>query len=283
MKKIKKLAAIALSLIVAGGLLGGCGSKSKDTSSVKEAKKKVKIGIAGDVTTDPKSPWMYVKSELAKENIEIEFVGFSDYNRPNIALAEGEIDLNSFQHIAFLETFKKDHKLDIVPIGNTNLAPMGIYSKKIKNVNEIKQKGKIIIPNDKSNGGRAFLLLETAGLIKLKDGVGYYPTKKDIIENSKNLEIIEVAATQIPHSLDDAELAIINNGVATLAGLNPLKDPIYLEDAKSEKAKPYINIIAAREKDKDNLVYKRIVEVYHSDKVKEITNEFYKGSVIPVW
>lgn len=281
MKAIRKLTALALTFVIGTSILVGCGSTK--TEEKKTDKVTVKIGVTGDNTEEPNSPWSYVKKELAKENIKIEFVAFGDYNKPNLALQDGEIDLNAFQHIAFLDTFKKDHKVDIVDIGNTNLAPMGIYSKKIKTPLDIKQKGKVLIPNDKSNGGRALLLLQAAGLLKLKDNVGYYPTVKDIVENKKNVEIVEIAATQIPRSLDDVELAIINNGVAVTAKLDPLKYPIFLEDATSPNAKPYINVIAARTKDKDNKVYKRIVEVYNTDKVKEITKEYYKGSVIPAW
>lgn len=280
MKNLNKISIISLSLILSLGILSGCGTKKEGTI---DEKKKVKIGITGEATIEPNSPWEYVKKELEKENIELEFVGFGDYNRPNLALADGEIDLNSFQHIAFLDSFKQDHNLDIVPIGNTNLAPMGIYSKKLKAASDIKEKGKVIIPNDKSNGGRSLLLLESAGLIKLKEGVGYYPTVKDIAENEKHLEIVEIAATQIPRSLEDTDLAVINNGVAVSAKLNPTKDPIFIEDVNSDKAKPYINVIAARGKDKDNKVYKRIIEVYNTDKVKEITKDFYKDSVIPAW
>lgn len=280
MKAIKTLTALALTLVIGAASLVGCGAKTEDKKTEKTT---VKIGITGDNTEEPNSPWTYVKKELAKENINIEFVAFGDYNRPNLALSDGEIDLNSYQHIAFLETFKRDHKVDIVPIGNTNLAPMGIYSKKIKTPSEIKEKGKVLIPNDKSNGGRALLLLQAAGLLKLKDNVGFYPTVKDIIENKKNLEIVEIVATQIPRSLEDVELAVINNGVAVTAKLDPIKDPIFLEDANSPNAKPYINVIAARGKDKDNKVYKRIVEVYNTDEVKKITKEYYKNSVIPAW
>ncbi|MEW8956071.1 MetQ/NlpA family ABC transporter substrate-binding protein [Clostridium sp.] len=282
MIKIRRLLGLALVSVIAVSAFVGCSSKKEEEKG--SEKKVVKIGVTGDGTVEPKSPWAYVQKQLLeKENIEIKFVGFGDYNRPNLALAEGEIDLNAFQHVAFLETFKKDHNLDIVPIGNTNLAPMGIYSKTLKDPKEIKEGGKVIVPNDKSNEGRALLILEEAGLIELKENVGYYPTLKDIVENKKNLKFVEVAATQIPRSIEDGDLSVINSGVASQAGLDPQKDPIFLEDVKSEKAKPYINVIAARGEDKDNETYKKIVEYYNTDEVKKLTIEYNKGGVVPAW
>ena len=281
MIKIKRLLGLALVSVIGVSAFVGCSGKKEEGKNNEE--KVVKIGVTGDGTVEPKSPWAYVQKQLEKENIKIEFVAFGDYNRPNLALAEGEIDLNSFQHVAFLETFKKDHNLDLVPIGNTNLAPMGIHSKTLKDPKEIKDGGKVIVPNDKSNEGRALLILEETGLIKLKENIGYYPTLKDIVENKKNLKFIEVAATQIPRSLDDADLAVINSGVASLAGLDPQKSPIFLEDVKSEKAKPYINVIVARGKDKDNETYKKIVKAYNTDEVKKLTQEYHKGGVVPAW
>jgi D-methionine transport system substrate-binding protein len=233
--KIKKLTALVLTLAVGASALVGCGAKSTEASGVSDKKQVIKLGVTGD----EHKVWDNVKERLAKENIDLQIISFSDYVRPNQALNDGELDANAFQTVAYFEQFKKDHKLDLVSIGNTVLAPMGVYSKKIKGLKELKDGDKIAIPNDASNGGRALLLLQDAGLIKLKDGVGITPTVKDVAENPKKLEIIPLVATQIPRSIEDVAAAAINNGVATEAGYAPLKDSIYIEDTKKESSKNY--------------------------------------------
>lgn len=275
--KIKRLIALILGVILSAVTLVGCGqSKSSSNNSEKQV---IKLGVTGN---DHKV-WDNIKERLAKENIDLKIVSFSDYIRPNQALNDGEIDANAFQTVAYFETFKKDHNLDLTSIGYTVLAPMGIYSKNIKNLSELQTGSKIAIPNDASNGGRALLLLQEAGLIKLKDGSGILPTVKDIVENPKKLEIISLVATQIPRSIQDVTVACINNGVAVDAGYSPLKDSIYIEDIKKESVKSYFNIIAVRTKDKDSKLLKRLVEVYQTEETKKVIQETTKGSSIPVF
>ncbi len=277
--KAKKLL-VLLGLVVGITSLAGC-SKAKTTAASENSNKKqvIKLGVTGD----DHRVWDNIKTRLAKENIELQIVTFSDYVRPNQALADGEIDANSFQTVAYFEQFKKDRKLDLTSIGNTVLAPMGIYSSNIKDLKELKNKDKIAIPNDATNGGRALLLLQDAGLIKLKEGSGITPTVKDVVDNPKSLEIIPLVATQIPRSIKDVAAAAINNGVATEAGYSPLKDSIYIEDTKKEGAKNYFNIIAVRTKDKDSKLLKRLVEIYQTDETKKLIDETTKGSSIPVF
>ena len=160
---------------------------------------------------------------------------------------------------------------------------MGIYSKKITDLSQLKDNSTVAIPNDSSNSGRALILLQEAGLIKLAEGSGLFPRIKDIISNPKNLKIVELVATQIPRSIDDVDIAVINNGVAVEANYSPLEDSLFLEDAKNEKLKPYFNIIASREDNKDNPLVKRVVEVYQSQKIKDLIIEYYKGSSVPVF
>ncbi|WP_205694279.1 MetQ/NlpA family ABC transporter substrate-binding protein [Clostridium manihotivorum] len=273
---IKRILAVTLALTIGATALVGCGAKSSGADNKKEV---IKLGITGD----DHRVWDNVKERLAKQNIELKIVTFSDYVRPNQALSDGDIDANAFQTVAYFEQFKKDHNLDLTSIGNTVLAPMGIYSKKIKDIKTLKDGAKVAIPNDATNEGRALLLLQDAGLIKLKDGVGIKPTVKDIIENTKKLNIAELVATQIPRSIEDVDIAVINNGVAVDAGYAPLKDSIYIEDTKKESAKNYFNIIAVRTKDKDKAVLKKLVEVYQSDETKKVIDETTKGSSIPVF
>jgi D-methionine transport system substrate-binding protein len=279
---IKKLGVIILTGILSITALAGCAKNNNAANAGAAAagkKQVIKLGVTGD----DHRIWNSIKERLAKENIELNIISFGDYIRPNMALNDGEIDANAFQTIAYFEKFKTDHKLDLVSLGNTVLAPMGIYSSGLKDIKELKDGGKVAIPNDASNGGRALLLLQDVGLIKLKEGVGIAPTVKDIIENPKNLKIVELVATQIPRSIKDVDIAAINNGVAVEAGYSPLKDSIYREDVKKESAKNYFNIIAVRAKDKDNPLLKKLVQVYQSEETKKLIEEVYKGASIPVF
>jgi D-methionine transport system substrate-binding protein len=224
--------------------------------------------------------WDYIKEKAAKEGIEIEIVEFADYVRPNQALADGDIDLNAFQTISYFDSFVKEHDLDLVPIGTTIIAPMGIYSEKHKSVDDIPEGSKIAVPQEATNMGRALLLLQEAGLIKLEKGFEQSQGLEAIKENPKNLEFTPVVAAQTPRVLPDVAASIINNGVAVEAGFVPVDDSIYIEGAEST---PYINIIAAQAKDKDNETYQKIVEIYQQDDVAEHIKETYKNSLIPTF
>ncbi|MCG7419545.1 MetQ/NlpA family ABC transporter substrate-binding protein [Macrococcus epidermidis] len=262
---MKKLFVLFLSLIV---VLAACGSKKDE--------KTVKIGVTG---VDSKV-WEVVKKEAEKDGIKIEFVEFQDYTAPNNALAEGEIDLNAFQHFAFLDQFKKDHNLKLSVVGTTVFAPLGVYSKKIKDIKDVKKGDTIAIPDDVTNQARALKLLEQAGLIKLSSDFGLFGGPYKIEENKLDLKIKPIDAQQTPRVLEDVAVSIINNGVAARAGLNPKDDPIYLEDADNKDVAPYINVIAAKTEDKDNKTYKKIVELYHSDLAKDALKEDTKDGEI---
>lgn len=277
--KIKRIGALLLTLSLSVGLLVGCKESVSKTSTGSSKKQVIKLGITGE---DHKI-WDALKDDLKKDNIELKIVSFSDYVRPNEALNDGDIDANSFQTVAYFNKFKQDHKLNIVSIGNTVLAPMGVYSNSIKKIKDLKKRSKIAIPNDPTNSGRALILLQDAGVIKLKDGVGLLPTVKDITENSKNVQIVQLVATQIPRSLKDVDAAVINSGVAVDAGFSPLKDSIYIESTKKASVKNYFNIIAVRSKDKNNKALKKLVEVYQTEKVKKLLKDLYKGAQVPAF
>ncbi len=240
--------------------------------------KKVKVGISG---TDTRQ-WDYVAEKAAKEGIEIEIVSFNDYVQPNTALAEGELDANAFQTIAYFNQFIDEHNLDLVPIATTVLAPMGLYSEKYEDVKDIPENSTIAIPNDVSNGGRALLLLEEAGLIKLRDGNDGNLTnlETDIVDNPLNLKLEQMVAAQTPRVLPDVAASIINNGIAIDAGFNPVKDSIYLE---SETAINYLNIIAVRAEDKDNPTLKRIAELFQEEDTATFIKKEYDGALIPTF
>ncbi|MGI8189576.1 dipeptide ABC transporter glycylmethionine-binding lipoprotein [Staphylococcus epidermidis] len=257
-------------LIVAILVLSACGGNNG---------KKVTIGVASNDTT----AWEKVKELAKKDDIDLEIKHFSDYNVPNKALSDGDIDLNAFQHFAFLDQYKKAHKdTNIEALSTTVLAPLGIYSDKVKNIKDVKKGAQVAIPNDVSNQARALKLLESAGLIKLKKNFGLNGTTKDIESNPKDLKIKAVDAQQTARALSDVDISVINNGVATKAGKDAKKDPIYLEKASSDAVKPYINVVAVNSKDKDNKTYKKIIELYHSKEAQKALKEDTKDGEKPV-
>lgn len=266
MKKLLLLIVTALAAIA----LAACGS---DEAKNAEASKVIKIGVNGA----DGAQWPILKEKLAKEGIEIELVEFADYTLPNNALAQGEIDLNAFQHISFLASYVKESGNDLVPIGSTVFAPLGLYTEKIKDISEIKEGDKIAIPDDPTNQARALRLLESAGFITLADDFGLFGDPSKIIENRLNLDIIPMVAQQTPHVLPDVTAAVINNGVAGQAGLSPGDDPIYRELAEDDNVFPYVNIIAARAEDKENETYKKIIEAYYTEEVEKAITEDTKG------
>ncbi|MBL1229812.1 MetQ/NlpA family ABC transporter substrate-binding protein [Enterococcus sp. BWB1-3] len=269
-RTVKFLAAIAL----AGIVLAGCssGSAKIDKNEV------VKLGVVGANN----EVWESVKDRLKEENIELEIIEFSDYTQPNAALAEKEIDLNSFQHQIFLDNYNTEHKTDLVSIGNTVNAPLGVYSEKLKDIEDIENGGEIAIPNDTTNGGRALLLLQSAGLIKVDPGAQQTPTVNDITENKRNLKITELDAAQTARVLQDVDASVINSGMAVDAGFIPTEDAIYLEPV-DDTSKPYVNIIVARKEDEDNELYQKIVDAYQQDETKTVIDESTKGSSIAAW
>jgi D-methionine transport system substrate-binding protein len=269
MKKITALLLLAITALV----LAACGG-GDDTGS--GGNRKITLGISGSDTTI----WDYVADKAEKEGIDLEIVTFSDYVAPNMALAEGELDLNAFQTISYFDEFVAEHKIDIVPIGSTVIAPMGLYSEKYKSIDELPQGAQIALPNEATNMGRGLLLLQEAGLIKLSDDAGLTGTAEDIIENPKNIELVPMISGQTPRAMADVAASIINNGIAVDAGLNPTEDPIARESAT---AKPYINLIAASKENADDPDYLKIVELYQQEDTKDFIIEHTKGAQIPTF
>lgn len=188
-----------------------------------------------------------IKDDLKAKGIELEIVEMNDYVTPNLALADGDIDVNSFQHLPYLEQFNKDKGLNLVSAGATYICPLGLYSKKYKSLEELPEKAVIAIPNDPTNSGRALLLFHKAGLIELKDPTDLRATTFDIVKNPKNFKFKELEAAQLPRILPDVDAAVINGGYAVNAGFFPTEDSIVLEDKDS----PYINIFAVRAGDEN--------------------------------
>jgi D-methionine transport system substrate-binding protein len=273
---MKKIIKYGLLLVALAGVATAC-SKGEAKKGEGETKT-VKLGIIGDDT----DVWDDVKNRLKDEGIKLEYVKFSDYNQPNSALADGSIDLNAFQHQFFLDNYNKEHGTDLVSIGNTVNAPMAIFSEKIKDIKDVKDGGEVAIPNDVTNGGRALFLLQTSGLIKIYEKAGITPTVSDITENSKNLKITELDASQTARALQDVDLSVINSGVAVDAGFNPQKDSIFAEPV-DENSKPYVNIIVSRKEDEKNETYQKIVDAYQTDETKRVIDETSKNTSFPAW
>ena len=272
---LKKLTAETRAGFAAAALLAGCGGEKK-TEKAPEEKKKIVVGITPGYSEEIME---FVKDEAKKQGLDVELKVFSDYVTPDQALAQKEIDLNSFQHGPFLDAFNKKNGTKLVSIGKTYLAPLKLYSTKIKDIKELKDGDKIAIPNDPSNGGRAILMLSKLGLIKVKDGVKASDlTVNDITDNPKHLQILELEAAQLPRSLDDTAASVINAGYANSAKLDP-----NLAIAKEDNTSPYVNIIAAREEDKDNPTYVKFVKIFQTDAVKNYINEKAKGALVPAW
>jgi len=257
-----------LSAAIIGVALTGCGEK-KDNH--------LKVGaIAGAETQVAEEA-----AKIAKEKfgLEVEIVQFSDFATPNVALNDGSIDVNAFQHKPYLDSQIKDRGFKLVAVGNTFVYPIAGYSKKIKAVSELKEGSQIAVPNDPTNLGRSLLLLQKQGLLKLKDGAGLTATVLDIVENPKKVKIVELEAAQLPRALEDVDLAIINTVYASQVNLQPARDGLFVEDKES----PYVNLIVARENNQNDEKVKNFVKSYQDEAVFKKATELFNGGVVKGW
>jgi D-methionine transport system substrate-binding protein len=220
-----------------------------------------------------------VKPIAAKSGLDIEIVEFKDYVAPNAALDAGELQANSFQNQPYLDNQTAERGYKIETVAQTVNFPVGIYSKKYKSWDAVPPGASLSIPNDPTNGGRFLLLLQDKGAVRLKADVGFKPRVADIADNPKKFRIVEVDAAQTARSLDDVDAAGINTNFATLAGLDPVKDPILREDPKG----PYTNIIVVRSADKDKPWVKTLVQSYQTPEIREFVLTKFKGAVLPSW
>lgn len=263
--------------------LAGCGDSGKPAASSDSAapaagaKTTLKVGA----TPVPHAEILeIVKPLLAKQNIDLQIVEFSDYVQPNLALNDKELDANFFQHEPYLDNFISEHKeLKLKNAGGVHIEPMGIYSKKIKELTALPDGASIAIPNDPTNGGRSLLLLEKASLLKLREGAGVKATVQDIADNPKNLKFQEVEAAQVPRTLDDVDAAVINTNFAMQVNLVPTKDALFMED----KTSPYVNIVAVREGDEKRPEIEALMKALTSKEVKDFIDSKYKGAIVPAF
>ncbi len=279
---MKKILTTIISVILITSLLAACAPKAVEQppAATPEPVKVEPVTLKVGATPIPHEEILeFIAPLLEKENIKLEIVEFTDYVQPNVALNEKELDANFFQHVPYLEEFNAENNMDLVSTGKVHVEPLGLYSSKIKSIGELKDGSTIAIPNDSTNGGRALLLLQANGLLKLKDGVGITATEKDIAENPKKIKFQALEAAQLPRVLDDVDCAVINTNYALPANLNPTKDALIIEDKDS----PYANIITVRKGDESRAEIKKLVEVLNSPEVKKFIEDKYEGAIVPAF
>ena len=261
----RSLALAAIALPVA--------AQAQDIGS---AQRPIRIGV----TAGPHAQVMEKVREIAaRDGLALRVIEFQDYIQPNVALAAGDLDANSYQHQPFLDQQVRDRRLAIVSAGKTLVFPMGVYSRRHRQLAQVPNGGRIAIPNDPTNGGRALVLLAANGAFRLRDGADFRATVADIADNPRRLRVVELEAAQIPRALEEVEAAAINTNFAIPAGLNPVRDSIALESADS----PYANLIVTREADRNAAWVRRLVAAYQNQEVKDFVQATFQGAVVPAF
>lgn len=271
----KKLLGVALVSALA---LSACKEEKASTVANEPAKQApLKVGVM----TGPEAQMTEVAVKIAKEKygLDVELVQFTEYTQPNAALHAKDLDANAFQTVPYLEQESKDRGYKLAIIGNTLVWPIAAYSKKIKNISELQDGATVAIPNNASNTARALLLLQAHGLLKLKDPKNVFATENDIVENPKNIKIVQADTSLLTRMLDDVELAIINNTYAGQAGLSPDKDGVIVESKDS----PYVNLVVSREDNKDDPRLQTFVKSFQTEEVFQEALKLFNGGVVKGW
>lgn len=271
---------LALTLTACGEVKNGNVNAEKNEKVTEESKNddnKIVVGVSptphGEIVEG-------LKDEFEKEGLDVEVVNFDDYIQPNLQLESGDLDANYFQHKPYLDSFTEERNIENLEVlGYVHIEPMALYSEKYKSVDEIEDGSEIIIPNDPSNGARALILLEDAGLIKLEDKKNLNSTEKDIKENPKNLKFTAMDAPSIAQVYKDSGVAVINSNFAIAQGLDPVKDSIKIESKDS----PYANLVAVRKEDVEKEKFKKFIKVLNSEESKKFIEEKFEGAVIPAF
>lgn len=267
-------------MMAAALLVSGCGTSDKQAANsggqAASQRTTIKLGVTPSVSEEVA---LKVKEIAAKDGLNIEVITFSDYTQVNRALAEKQLDANSFQHTGFFENDKKTHNLDLVKIADTYTLPAAVYSKKIKNVAELPDGATVALAGDPANTARGLFLFQKAGWIKLRDGAGVDATVRDVVENPKHIKFKEMDQAMVLPMLGEVDAAAVNSNFALAAGLNPQRDGIVAEDANG----PWVNLLAVRTAEKDDPVFQKLVKAFHSDELKQFINEKYQGSVLASW
>ena len=273
---MKKRLALLLAAVCCVAAITGCGGSKEETKAAEETKKLV---VAA--TPTPHAEILNeAKALLADKGIELEVVEFTDYVQPNLVVDAGDIDANYFQHTPYLDSFNEEQGTALVSAGAIHYEPLGIYPGKSNDLTNIPEGAEIVVPNDTTNEARALMLLEVNGIIKLKEGAGLKATKTDIAENPYNVEIVEMEAAQVAKAAVDADFVVVNGNYALQADFS-IDDALAIEEADSEAAQTYANIIAVREGDAEKETIKALIEVLKSDAIKSYIEATYAGAVLP--
>ncbi len=285
---IKKIAALILTLALVFSL-AACGSKTPSTETdipatgepENENVENVTLKVAA--TPVPHAEILAVAKEiLAEQGITLEIIEFTDYVQPCMVTENGEVDANYFAHLPYIDGFNAENGTHLVSVAAIHYEPLGLYAGKTASIEELADGAKIAVPNDGSNEARALLLLEANGLITLKEGAGFTATKLDIVENPKNLEIVEMEAAQLPRTLADVDMAVVNGNYALEAGLS-IADALATEAVESESAQTYANIVVVKEGNEENAAVKALCDALQSEQVKSFIEEKYEGAVVALF
>lgn len=278
MKKNLVLLGLALLLV-----LTACGGNKNQTTNAPEASSEEKGELAKVVIGVSPTPHGEIVEGLREEfkdaGLDVEIVTFDDYVQPNLALDDGSLDLNYFQHQPYLDSFIEEHGVELVSIGQVHVEPLALYSDKHKSIEDLPEGAEIIIPSDPTNGARALLLLESAGLIELNDPTNLAATEADITSNPKNFVFTAIDPANIARTYTDVDAGVINANFAIDAGLNPTEDGILVEGDES----PYANVVVVKSGEENNEAYKKVVEILNSDASRTFIEEKYEGTIKPVF
>lgn len=272
----KQTLILSLVFILALVLFAGCGATTETTAAETPAAAESTVLKVGATPVPHAELLALVADDLLAQGIELQVVEFTDYVKPNLALNDGELDANFFQHQPYLDDFNAEHQTEVVSAGNVHVEPLALYSEKADSADALPEGAVIAIPSDAVNGGRALILLEANGLITLSEDSGLDATELDIVENPKNLKFKAIEAAQLPRVLQDVDAAVINGNYAIEAGLNPVADGLLVEGAES----PYANILAVRAGEENNEALKALLTALQSEEVKAFIESTYEGSVV---
>ena len=292
---MKKLLALTLALVLCLGLAACGGGTSTDTDTNADTSSDADtngdatangetITLTVGATPNPHAEILaQVKDDLAAEGIDLVVKEYSDYVVPNTAVEEGDLDANYFQHTPYMEKFNEENGTHLVSVGKVHYEPMGIYPDLTKTLEELPDGATIAVPNDATNEARALQLLAAQGLIELKEDAGLNATPNDITSNPKNLQFKELEAAMLPQTASEVDLSVINSNFAMEGGMNPATDSLASEDADSEAAQTFANIIAVKEGHENDPAIQALVKALQSDKVKEYIEKTYSGAVVAVF
>ncbi|MCB7514232.1 MAG: MetQ/NlpA family ABC transporter substrate-binding protein [Candidatus Pseudoscilispira sp.] len=282
--KLKKITAVALASAMSLALLSACGNNTNDTPSTGSDNNSAEpVVLKVGATPAPHAEILeVVKPILAEQNIDLEITVFNDYVTPNTAVEDGSLDANYFQHITYMNGFNESDGTHLVSVGNVHYEPLGLYAGKVDAVTDLADGAQIAVPNDTTNEARALLLLQQEGLITLKEGAGINATKADIVENPKNLDIVELEANQLPVRLQDVDMAVINGNYAIDAGLN-VADALAIEDSEGEAGTAYANVLVVKEGHENDEAIQALYAALCSDEVRTYMEETYGGAVVPLF